>query len=177
MQSVLNDALVKDQFQEQEFHTPQQTHQSEDEEQKPKNTVLEYIKNNLEKKEEEPLTESPTKQPILETQSNLEESKSEIQPTPDKSETQSDVTPSKPESTPQKPSDTQDPQLIVLQYEQVLQSVNKEFQKLLSRNKELEEEHQLINMKIDKQNRIVDDYKEQLQNAKMSTEKRLEMIN
>ena len=38
-------------------------------------------------------------------------------------------------------TDAQNHEMIVLQYEQVLQSVNKEFQKLLNRNKELEDEH------------------------------------
>ena len=45
--------------------------------------------------------------------------------------------------------DAQNHEMIVLQYEQVLQSVNKEFQKLLNRNKELEEEQTQHEIKLE----------------------------
>ena len=62
-----------------------------------------------------------------------------------------------------------------MQYESVLQSVNKEFQKLLDKNRQTEEDLSLTEMKLKQTERIIEDLKQQNMVEKINEEKRFNM--
>lgn len=64
---------------------------------------------------------------------------------------------------------------LIVQYESVLQSVNKEFQKLLDKNRQTEEDLSLTEMKLKQTERIIEDLKQQNMVEKINEEKRFNM--
>lgn len=65
--------------------------------------------------------------------------------------------------------------MMIMQYESVLQSVNKEFQKLLNKNRETEEELNITEMKLKQTERIIEDLKQQSMSEKINEDKRFNL--
>jgi len=65
--------------------------------------------------------------------------------------------------------------MLIMQYESVLQSVNKEFQKLLEKNKQTEEELSMNEMKLRQAEHIIEDFKQQAMAERMNEDKRFNL--
>lgn len=80
------------------------------------------------------------------------------------------------ESSLQPSPQNNDNNMLIMQYESVLQSVNQEFQKLLNKNRQTEEELNISEMKLKQSERLIEDLKQQNMAEKMNEDKRNNMI-